>query len=246
MADEHSLFIVHDHDNGGNQGSSETEDPTFRQVKIKEVTELGNVTSTSTCVKRDLGFQGKLGSYILVTYGDTLFMRAPPYEEFRGMICNSIAIACNKPTRVFDPVLDEEGDPCCLLRPCSEYGENPSFYSLGITNVVETSPGEGMTPFIRSFLFDCLSLVELTRVQVFYTFSSIIVQTSRITSLVLVSQKLPLSCQVQVNLHSHQSNDSANSGGMRKRSLGMAISVLSEQGITSTHTAMQKTIPGSM
>lgn len=141
MANPNHLFIVHD--NGGQEGSSDPANPGLREVKIKEVTELGDVSSTSTFVKRDLGFQGKLGPHILITYGDTMFSDAEGNEEFRGMTCNSTAIACDEPTCVFDPVLDEREYPRCFLQPSKEYGENSSVYSLGITNIVETSRGEG-------------------------------------------------------------------------------------------------------
>lgn len=142
MTSTKSLFIVHDHDES--EGSSDTEQSGVREVKIKEVTELGDVSSTSTFVKRDLGFQGKLGSHILVTYGDTMFSDAEGNDQFRGMTCNSIAIACDDPTSVLDPVLGDNQYPQCFLLPSSEYGEDPSVDSLGITNVVEMSHGEGM------------------------------------------------------------------------------------------------------
>ncbi|MBA7489675.1 hypothetical protein ES702_00209 [subsurface metagenome] len=142
MANTNRLFIVHDHT--GQEGSTDPDTPNHRELKIKEVTELGDVTSTSTFVKRDLGFQGKLGSHILITYGDTMFSDAEGNDKFRGMTCNSTAVACEEPTSVFDPVLDESEYPRCFLQPSEEYGEDPSVYSLGITNVVETSHGEGI------------------------------------------------------------------------------------------------------
>lgn len=141
MGGTNRLFIIHD--NEGQEGSSDPDNPGLREVKIKEVTELGDVSSTSTFVKRDLGFQGKLASHILITYGDTMFSDAEGNEEFRGMTCNSTAIACDEPTSVFDPVLDNREYPRCFLQPSDEYGEDPSVYSIGITNIVETSRGEG-------------------------------------------------------------------------------------------------------
>lgn len=143
MANPKCLFIVHE--NKGQEGSLHPDNPGLREVKIKEVKELGDVSSTSTFVKRDLGFQGKLGSHMLITYGDTMFSDAEGNDEFRGMTCNSMAIACDEPTCVFDPVLDDRKYPRCFLQPSKEYGEDPSVYSLGITNIVETSHGEGDT-----------------------------------------------------------------------------------------------------
>lgn len=136
-----NLFRVDGHDaaNGTADGSF----PEAREIKIQNVVELGNVSSMSTLVKRDLGFQGKLGDYIVLTYGDTMFTDANGSDEFRGMTCNSSAIACEDPTQVFDPMLGDNGYPNCLLKPSHEYGEDPSKYALGITNIVETSRGKG-------------------------------------------------------------------------------------------------------
>jgi len=114
-----------------------------KEVLIKYVTELGNVSSSNTFVKRDLGFQGKLGNYVLLTYGDTMFSDIDGSDQWRGMTCNSAAIAADGPTIVFDPVLNENNYPHCFLKPTEEYGEDPSVYALDITNVVEISPGEG-------------------------------------------------------------------------------------------------------
>ncbi|KAK5083527.1 hypothetical protein LTR05_006029 [Lithohypha guttulata] len=119
-----------------------------REVKINDVTELGNVLSTSAFVKRDLGFQGQLGSYILLTYGDTMFSDAEGSDQFRGMTCNSVAVAGKHPTKVLDPRLDQDGFPHCFLRPSEQYNEDPSVYALGLTNVVEISPGKGIVFFL--------------------------------------------------------------------------------------------------
>lgn len=114
------------------------------EFKVQKVTELGNVTSTSTFVERDLGFYGKLGPYILLTYGDTMFCTSKGFDTFRGMTCNSAAFACEDPTKTLDPILDTNGYPQCFLRPSEEYGENITEYSLGITNVIEIAPGKGI------------------------------------------------------------------------------------------------------
>lgn len=137
----YSLFRADNQE--GSEASSGVEHSNAREVRIKNVVELGDVRSASTYVKRDLGFQGKLGPHILLSYGDTLFSDASGSDEFRGMTCNSTAIACDEPTCVLDPVLDHNNYPRSLLQPSSKYGEDPSVYSLGITNVVETTPGEG-------------------------------------------------------------------------------------------------------
>jgi len=136
-----NLILVRDHDSG--QDAVDAGAPAARDINIQNVVELGNVSSMSTLVKRDLGFQGKLGHYILLTYGDTMFTDSHGSDEFRGMTCNSSAIACDDATQVFDALLDDHGYPHCLLKPSEEYGEDPSKYALGITNVVETSHDRG-------------------------------------------------------------------------------------------------------
>lgn len=112
-----------------------------RQLEVKNVIELGNVRSTSTSVKRDLGFHGRLGQYAFNTYGDTMFGSG---DQFRGMTCNSIAIATTSPTEVLDPLLNDNSYPHCFLLPDQSSGEDPSSWSLGITNIIETAPGQGI------------------------------------------------------------------------------------------------------
>jgi len=145
------LFQVGDHDAAGG-GAADGSAPSPREVQVQNVIELGNVSSTSTLVKRDLGFQGKLGNYILLSYGDTMFTDSSGSDEFRGMTCNSLAIACEDPTQVFDPLLGDNGYPHCFLIPSKEYGEDPSKYALGITNVVETSHGNGKSEQLHLYL----------------------------------------------------------------------------------------------
>lgn len=147
-----NLFRIGDHDAAGSGAAADGSAPSPREVKIQNVIELGNVSSMSTLVKRDLGFQGKLGNHILLTYGDTMFTDSNGSDEFRGMTCNSSAIACEDPTQVFDPLLGDNGYPHCLLKPSDEYGEDPSKYALGITNVVETSRGKGKSKRLHLYL----------------------------------------------------------------------------------------------
>jgi len=152
----HNLFVFGEHDGAdgvdgrGGVGNSDYV-PVAREVTVKNVIELGNVSSMSTLVKRDLGFQGKLGPHVVLSYGDTMFTDSQGSDEFRGMTCNSSAIACTDPTQVFDPLLDDSGYPHCLMKPSDEYGEDPSKYALGITNVVETTHGKGK-PFQPYFI----------------------------------------------------------------------------------------------
>jgi hypothetical protein len=112
-----------------------------RKVEVAHVEYLGVVKSSTTRVERDLGFQGRLGDHILVTYGDTMFRDEKWSDNFIGMTCNSVAIATPNPISVFDPLLDDRGFPKHLLEPSKEYEE--THHSLGITNVVELEDGRG-------------------------------------------------------------------------------------------------------
>lgn len=143
-----NLLRVSDHEfrSGPSSGDAGSGSPDF---KVASVEELGDVQSLSTCVKRDLGFQGKLGDHVVLTYGDTMFSVPQGDNQFRGMTCNSCAIACNDATQVFDPILDENSYPRCLLPPDAAAGEDPSEYAVGITNIIETSHGNGMNSSSR-------------------------------------------------------------------------------------------------
>lgn len=46
-----------------------------RNVIIVHVEELGNVRADSTRVERDLGFQGKIGEHVLLTYGESIIWK---------------------------------------------------------------------------------------------------------------------------------------------------------------------------
>lgn len=114
-----------------------------RGFRIVHVEELGNVRSLTTRVERDLGFQGQLGQYIMLTYGDTMYRDEDWSDRFIGMTCNSVGIATVDPTEVYDPLLNDSNHPKCFLEPAAEYGEDSSQYALGITNVIELNPGRG-------------------------------------------------------------------------------------------------------
>ncbi|RMZ75339.1 hypothetical protein DV738_g5531, partial [Chaetothyriales sp. CBS 135597] len=118
------------------------------QDSIACVEELGDVCSASTWIKRDLGFAGQLGSHVLLSYGDTLYTDENGSDEFRGMTSDSIALATRDPLVVLDTDLNEEGYPnqaCPLMPDC---GEDMADDALGITNVVETEPGQGIVYFL--------------------------------------------------------------------------------------------------
>jgi hypothetical protein len=113
------------------------------------VQELGNVQSMTTYVKRDLGFQGRLGCNVFLSYGDTLYSDSTYDDSFRGMTSDSVALATHDPLAVIDINLNEQGYPQQFCPIMAEYGEDPATYALGITNIVETYPGQGMLQRIR-------------------------------------------------------------------------------------------------
>jgi hypothetical protein len=118
-------------------------------ISICAVHQLGDVRSKNTYVKRDLGFQGRIGLNIFLTYGDTMYSDLTYSDGFRGMTSNSMALATHDPLAVVDIDLNSQGYPQQFCPIMAEYGEDPSTYALGITNVVETYPGHGALQRLR-------------------------------------------------------------------------------------------------
>jgi hypothetical protein len=104
---------------------------------------LGDVHSNNTFVKRDLGFPGRIGNYVLLSYGDTLWSDSDYSNTFRGITSDSAAFATYDPLTVYDPCLNSKGFPEQFCPIISEWGEDSSTWACGITNVVETYPGQG-------------------------------------------------------------------------------------------------------
>ena len=112
-------------------------------LSVSSVQELGEVHSEDTYVLRDLGFPGQIGGNTWLSYGDTTYSD-PSYDDTKkGMTSDSIALATNNPIWVNDVNLNSQGFPQQFCPIMAEYGEDASTYALGITNVVETTPGEG-------------------------------------------------------------------------------------------------------
>lgn len=65
-----NLLRVSDHQYSRGPSAGDASDGTALDFKVTSVEELGDVQSLSTCVKRDLGFQGKLGDHVVLTYGE--------------------------------------------------------------------------------------------------------------------------------------------------------------------------------
>lgn len=140
-------------------------------LHIRSATFLGPVKSQTTNVARDLGFPGRLGEYVLLTYGDTLFVKPKTTSAdntsdahaatetgstsnsnsdctWHGMVCNSVALATEDATWVHDvrgPGTCDSTDgswwPGCFLKPADD--EDESEWALGLTGVLELSPGCG-------------------------------------------------------------------------------------------------------
>lgn len=123
-------------------------------INIACVDFLGNVHSATTHVKRDLGFQGRLGEYVLLSYGDTLYSDANYSDTWRGMTSDSMALATQDPLLVVDPVLNAQGFPPQFCPLMSSFGEDPADCALGITNVVETSSSTTQSEGIMFFLLN--------------------------------------------------------------------------------------------
>lgn len=104
---------------------------------------LGNVRSLTTHVKRDLGFQGRISDHVLLTYGDTMYSDVNYTDSWRGMTSDSMAYATHSPLEVLDVDLNEQGYPGQFCPVEKAYGEDAAQCAMGITNVVETYPGQG-------------------------------------------------------------------------------------------------------
>lgn len=114
---------------------------------------LGNVHSVTTHVKRDLGFQGSIGDHVLLTYGDTMYSDANYTDSWRGMTSDSMAYATQNPLEVLDVQLNEQGYPAQFCPIEKRYGEDASECAMGITNVIETYPGQGNQGLLCLLLF---------------------------------------------------------------------------------------------
>jgi hypothetical protein len=112
-------------------------------VSVARTELLGNVRSLTTHVKRDLGFQGKIGEHVLLTYGDTMYSDANYTDTWRGMTSDSMAYATHNPLEVLDVGLNREGFPGQFCPIEKTFGEDAAQCAMGITNVVETDYGQG-------------------------------------------------------------------------------------------------------
>jgi hypothetical protein len=112
-------------------------------VSVASAKLLGNVHSLNTNVKRDLGFQGRIGEHVLLTYGDTMYSDANYTDTWRGMTSDSMAYATHDPLEVLDVGLNEEGYPRQFCPVEKTYGEEAAQCAMGITNVIETHSGQG-------------------------------------------------------------------------------------------------------
>ena len=112
-------------------------------LSVSSAEELGDVHSETTFVKRDLGFQGQIGNNVILTYGDTLYSDPAYSDTWRGMTSDSMALATHDPLRVIDVDLNSDGYPQQFCPIMENYNESSSTCGLGITNVVETYPGQG-------------------------------------------------------------------------------------------------------
>lgn len=112
-------------------------------ISVASADLLGNVRSATTHVNRDLGFQGQIGKYILLTYGDTMYSDGNYSDHWRGMTSDSVAFATHDPLLVIDTNLNEDGYPRQFCPIVKHFGEDAAVCALGITNVVETEPGQG-------------------------------------------------------------------------------------------------------
>jgi hypothetical protein len=149
-------------------------------VSVAGVKLLGNVRSLTTYVKRDLGFQGKIGDHVLLTYGDTIYSDANYTTAWQGMTSDSMAYATHNPLEVLDVGLNEQGYPGQFCPVVKSYKEDAGECAMGITNVVETNPGRGSAHLLSELPRTDSSLQE------YCTFLRTIDPVEKITSWALV------------------------------------------------------------
>lgn len=120
-------------------------------LEVSFVDFLGDVHSATSFIKRDLGFSGQLDNLTVLSYGDTLWSNAEnDTSTFRGLTSDSMALATENPLIVVDVGLNDQGYPNQFCPIMKEYGEDMSEDAMGITNVVEISPGLGRVSIVRS------------------------------------------------------------------------------------------------
>ena len=118
-------------------------------ITVAQVAFLGDVRSENTYVVCDLGFAGQIDAYVLLSYGDTLYTDSNySATPFRGMVSDSIALATHDPLKVLDVNLNDDGYPTQFCPIMTDMGEDPTECALGITNVVETYPGQGIIYYL--------------------------------------------------------------------------------------------------
>lgn len=135
------LRVANEHEHQAGDANDSNSSP--RKLEVANVTELGTVHSASSYVNRDLGYQGQLSNHILLTYGDTMWSDEKYSTDFRGMTCNSVALATDDVLRVLDTKKGSHGYPEPALSPNAEQGEAHHEWACGITNVIEVGPNEG-------------------------------------------------------------------------------------------------------
>lgn len=135
-------------------------------VSVAHAELLGNVRSLSTQVNRDLGFQGRIDSHILLTYGDTLYSDGNYSDTWRGMTSDSMAYATRNPLEVLDVDLNDQGYPKQFCPLEGTYGEDAAHHAMGITNVIQTYPGQGTMNYLPHRALNSLILAW----QGYYTF----------------------------------------------------------------------------
>lgn len=119
-------------------------------LKVKSVEPIGDVRSKNTYVNRDLGFPGKVGKHVFLSYGDTMWSNASNDKGFMGMTSDSLALATPHPCEVHDVTVQGNGYPAQFCPVMKEYGEDMSTDAMGITSVVEMNPDQGILFFAKN------------------------------------------------------------------------------------------------
>ena len=124
-------------------------------AKVANYTYLGNQTTVSGPIYRDLGFTGVVNGLIVWTFGDTLWKPDPNQEKYFFLSSDSAAFGHKDiPTAVYDfgvtPISKTYPTEWIPLLPSEEASGGLSVFAMGGTNVIEYATNQGLVWFLKN------------------------------------------------------------------------------------------------
>ena len=116
---------------------------------------LGNQSTPSGPIYRDLGFTGVVNGLIVWTFGDTLWRYDPVNDKYAFCASDSAAFGLlNTPIAVYDfgitPVSGKYPKEWIPLLDSEEAEGGLSKFAMGGTNVIEIAPNQGLVWFLKN------------------------------------------------------------------------------------------------